>query len=135
MPVVRLLHPVPIVLEQINKGTTIYDEDSREPIQQASRPVKVDLQAQVKWSSQFSEENTRVGTVESASGYLLFLKVDLDAKSIVLQLEDRFSRIGTRDTDVYITRLRPVIHYPDHGGHAGIKAFFNDRQPSKQTRG
>lgn len=135
MPIPRLIHPVPVTIEQIDKSATIYDEDAREPIQFAARPVKKTLNGQVKWQSQFSESNTRAGTIEGASGYVLFRQIDLTAKAIVLQLEDRLSRIGTRDTDVYITNLRPVGHYPDQGGHTMIKAFFDDRQPSKQTRG
>lgn len=135
MPIPRLIHPVPVTIEQISKAQTLYDEDAREPIQFAARPVSKTLDGQVKWQSQFSEKSTRAGTVESASGYVLFRQVDLAAKSLVLQLEDRISRIGTRDTDVYITSLRPVAHYPDQGGHTLLKVFFNDRQPSKQTRG
>lgn len=135
MPVPRLIHPVPVTIQQIDKSATIMDEDAREPIQSAARPVSKTLNGQVKWQSQFDEQNTRVGTIESASGYVLFRQIDLTAKSIVLQNEDRISRIGTSDTDVYITNLRPVGHYPDQGGHTMIKAFFDDRQPSKQTRG
>lgn len=135
MPIPRLIHPVPVTIEQISKAATIYDDDAREPIQFAARPVTKKVDGQVKWQSQFSEQNTRAGTVESASGYVLFRQIDLTAKAIVLQREDRFSRIGTRDTDVYITSLRPVGHYSDQGGHTMIKAFFDDRQPSKQTRG
>lgn len=135
MPVPNLIHPVPVTIEQISKGTTIYDPDSREPIQQASRPVKKTLSGQVRWQSRLAEGTTRGGTTEGAAGYVLFRQVDLDANSLVLQLEDRFSRLGTIDTDVYITRLRPVGHYPDQAGHTMIKAFFDDRQPSKQTRG
>lgn len=135
MPVPRLIHPVPVTVQQIDTGATIYDDDAREPIQQAARPVSKTLNGQVKWQSQFSGESTRGGTVEGASGYVLFRQVDLDANALVLQDEDRISRIGTRDTDVYISQLRPVGHYPDQGGHTMIKAFFGDRQPSKQTRG
>lgn len=135
MPIPRLIHPVPIVLEQIDTATTLYDEDAREPIQFAARPTRVDLQAQVKFTSDIDEVNTPGGTVQTASGYLLFRKIDLEAKNITLRLEDRFAKIGTVDTDVYITRFRPVAYYPDQGGHTMVKAFFDARQPSKQTRG
>lgn len=135
MPTPNLIHPVPVTIEQIDKPATLYDEDAREPIQFAARATSKTIAGQVKWGSQFDETTTRVGTVEGASGYVLFRQIDLTAAGVELQLEDRFSRIGTRDTDVYITRLRPVGHYPDHSGHTMIKAFFDDRQPSKQTRG
>lgn len=131
----RLLHPVPVTIEQIDRGETLYDEDAREPIQQAARKVSKTIPGQVKWFSQFDDKPTRAGTIENASGYVLFRQVDLTAYAVELATEDRFSRIGTRDTDVYVVSLRPVGHYPDQGGHTMIKAFFKDRQPSKQTRG
>lgn len=135
MPAPRLIHPVPVTIHQIDKGATLYDEDAREPIQAAARFASKTLDGQVKWFDQFNEKNTRVGTIEEAAGYVLFRQIDLTAQSIVLQNEDRISRIGTRDTDVYITRLLPVGHYPDQGGHTMVKAYFGDRQPSKQSRG
>jgi hypothetical protein len=131
----NLLHPVPVEIDQVDRGTTIYDHDAREPIQQAARKSRVVVQGQVKWEEQYAEGHTRSGTVEGALGYVLFRQVDLDAQSVVLQRGDRFGKIGTRATDVYVTSLRPVGHYPAYAGHTMLKAFFSDRQPSKQTRG
>ena len=50
-------------------------------------------------------------------------------------LDDRFKKIGSVDTDVFITRLEFQGHYPDQGGPTLVKAHFTDRQPSKQRRG
>lgn len=135
MPIPNLIHPVPIKIRQISKLTTHYDEDAREPIQHAARSVTKTVNGQVKWASQFKLGHTRAGATEKAAGYVLFRNVDLVAKSIVLQDNDQIIQIGTRDTDVYINELEPTGHYPDTGGHTMIKAFFQDRAPSKQTRG
>ena len=135
MPQPNLLHPVPIVVEQINRGTTYYDTDAREPIQFAARPTQVTVQGQVKWRAQKRLEQHRGGVVEGASGYVLFRRVDLAAVGVTLDIEDRFARIGDVDTDVYINRLEWVGHYPDAGGPTLVKAHFQDRGPARQTRG
>jgi hypothetical protein len=131
----NLLHPVPVVVEQIDKTTTYYDDDAREPIQYAARPTQTTVQGQVEWRAQKNEEHRRTGTVEGASGYVLFRRVDLAAVSLNLQIEDRLARIGDIDTDVYVHRLEWVGHYPDKGGPTMVKAYFQDRGPARQTRG
>ncbi len=135
MPVPNLIHPVPIDIQQIVKSETIYDDDLREPVQQAARPVTVKTVGQVKWNSQFELESQLGGAVEGSRGYVLFRRIDLEIQGIVLANNDRISKMGVRDTDVYITRLEPVGHYPDQSGHTLIKAHFNDRAPARQTRG
>lgn len=135
MPIPNLIHPVPIKIRQIQRGATYYDEDAREPIQHASRSTTKTISGQVKWRSQFELGHEKGGPTEGAAGYVLFRKIDLEAQAIELQDGDRFVEIGNRETDVYVTALRPVGHYPDRVGYTMIKAFFEDRQPSKQTRG
>lgn len=131
----NLIHPINVTLVQIKKGTTFYDPDSREPIQQADREVPVVLPGQPKWERQFSLEMEKGGAREGALGYVLFRKVDLDAASIELKVNDRISKIGHVETDVYIVRLEWTGHYPDQDGPSLVKAHFADRQPAKQTRG
>ncbi len=95
MPIPRLIHPVPVTIEQISTANTLYDDDAREPIQFAARTTPKTIAGQVSWQSQFNEGNTRGGTIESSAGYVLFRQIDLTAASIELHLEDRISRIGT----------------------------------------
>ena len=75
---------------------------------------------------------SRAGAIQDASGYVLFRYVDLEAKSVVLKQNDRFLKLGKLDADVYVTALRPNGHYTDQGGATMVKAFFKDRQPSRQ---
>jgi hypothetical protein len=135
MPQPNLLHPVPVVLEQLSEADTYYDEDAREPIQDGARPVQVTVQGQVDWRAQKDLALLRGGNLENASGYVLFRVVDLAALGITLEPEDRFAQIGGIDTDVYIHRLEWVGHYPDAGGPTMVKAYFWDRAPARQTRG
>jgi len=136
MPIPNLIHPVPIKIQKINRAGTLMDEDAREPIQFAKREATLIVPGQVKWVGQFKLEETRGGVVEGSSGYVLFRQVDLDAANggvgIELEQNDRFTRIGTRDTDVYVIELTPTGHYPDQGGHTMLKAWFGDRGAQKK---
>ena len=127
----RLLHPVPVLLEQIDTSTTLYDEDAREPIQQAAHKTVVELSGQVKYGSSKEQSYELGGIRENERGYVLFRTVDLEAKSVTLQLNDRITKIGNVTHDSYIVRLEPAMHYPAHG-NTGLKAYFSDRAPSKQ---
>jgi hypothetical protein len=135
MALPRLLHPVPIVIEQISKATTFYDEDAREPIQAAARSSQETVQGQVKWEGDLALDVAAGGAQEGAQGYVLFRYTDLAAKGITLAQNDRIVKIGQQEVDVYVTKLRPVGHYPDQSGASLVKAFFMDRQPSRQRRG
>jgi hypothetical protein len=79
-------------------------------------------------------------------GYVLFRLVDVRAAAnragfgqYRLKQNDRFLKFGVGpnavETDLYIVDLRYSGHYPDQGGASLVKAFFEDRNPSKQNRG
>lgn len=135
MSIPNLLDPVPVEIRQIDRGTTFEDPDAREPIQQAARKNVVIVQGQAKWGAQLQRGHERGGSTEGSAGYVLFRIIDLNAKSITLGQNDRFSKIGNIDTDVYIERLEFTAHYADQGGPTLVKAHFRDRQPGKQLRG
>jgi hypothetical protein len=128
----NLINPVPIEIEQLDISTTIYDDDFREPIAQASRTTKVTIKGQVKWETKDGLRVMRGGVEEIAAGYVLFRLIDLAANNITLRQNDRFTKLGTEITDIYIIALRPEGHYADIGGPTLVKAFFADRQPTRQ---
>lgn len=132
-PYPRLLHPVSVEIEQIDRGATNYDEDAREPIQQAARKAVVTLPGQASYGSSSSLGHGSGGPQEGEGGYVLFRARDLEANSVTLQPDDRIIKVGNVDHDVYITRLQPAGHYPPYG-HTLVKAFFSDRQPVKHRR-
>ncbi len=135
MPVPNLLHPVPCRIEQLDVGETIYDPDTRAPVQQAARTTVVQIQGQVSWESEMEFEPSAGGPMERASGYVLFRFVDLNALSITLRQGDRFAKLGQIETDLYLAALEPTGHWQDQGGATMVKAHFTDRQPSRQTKG
>ena len=136
----RLLHPVPVEIEQLVRSAAPMDDDYAEPIQQATRGPRIVALGQVKWSMDERLRASLIGAEQESEGYILFRRVDLRALGIAeLKQNDRFVSIGAgpnaRPVDLYITGLRFEGHYPDQGGPALVKAFFRDRNPSKQTPG
>lgn len=122
----NLLHPVDVVVEQIDRGATVYDDDAREPIQAASRKVQVTLPGQPKWGASNRLEATAGGPVDNAQGYVLFRSIDLEAAGVALGNNDRLLFQGR---EVYIVRLQPMGHY--NGQAKLVRAWFADREPAK----
>lgn len=141
MPIPNLLHPVPVLVQQINKvdqtvssDGTWFDDDFREPVQHVADATAGEIQVpgQVRWGMDEKLRATLTGAMAESDGYVLFRYVDLEAKSIELKQNDRITKLGKIDVDVYIVGLRPEGHYSDIGGATLVKAFFKDRQPSRQ---
>lgn len=140
MPFPRLLHPVPVELESLDRAATIVDDDYGEPVQQAVRSPRHVLSGQVSWGK--GDQQFRLGPLgaeEHADGYVLFLLKDLRAANLELKQGDRIVAIGAGvariELDVYVVKLKPEGHYAWAGGPTMMKAFFADRFPAKQKRG
>lgn len=137
MPTPRLLHPVPVELRKADrKFTAAYDENLREPVGQVRRKQKpIKLTAQVKIKDTDATTATEGGEQRQSNGYMLFLTADLKKKGVTIDIGDRVVKIGTgdnaREVDYYIVKFHWRGHYPEHGGPTMVKAFFEDRQPSR----
>lgn len=134
MPTPNLIHPVVVEIAQSDTSSTLYDDEAREPIGQVARSTAVELPGQVSYGSSRELSYELGGRRENERGYVLFRQVDLDAKSVTLQPNDRITKIGQVEHDSYITRLEPKGHYPDQAGATLVRAYFADRAPSKQRR-
>jgi hypothetical protein len=136
----RLIHPVQIEVEKIQRAVAPMDDDYAEPTQQAVRGPRIAVPGQVKWGMDERLRATLTGAEQESEGYIVFRRVDLRAKGLIeIAQNDRFTAIGTGlnrvEVDLYVIGLRYEGHYPDQGGAALVKAFFKDRFPSKQNRG
>ena len=131
----RLLHPVPIIIQQIKPSLTPMDDDYREPIQQSKRGANVTIQGQVNWTGMDKVDMAVGGVRLESEGYVLFRYIDLARKNIVLKKDDRLISIGGVEVDVYIMKLQPMGHYPSAKGPTTVRAWFHDRQPNKQGFG
>lgn len=129
----RLIHPVPIIIQRLDKSNTFYDDDYREPVQQSARYTNITIQGQPRWGGKDVATFTRGGLVEQSTGYVLFRYLDLEAASITINVNDRFIKIGLQEVDVYVVRLIPQGHY--NGRAKLVKAYFADRQPARQRIG
>lgn len=137
MPTPRLLHPIPVWLRKADrKFVAAYDENFAEPVGQMrrkQRPIK--LSAQLKIKDTDDPDQAPAGVSERSVGYLLFLTADLKKKQVTIDRGDRVVQLGDgdngREVDYYITKLQWRGHYPEHGGPTLLKAFFEDRQPSR----
>jgi hypothetical protein len=136
MPVPNLINFVDVTVEQIDKAATIYDPDSREPIQSAARAVPFTIKGRPKWLSSKELQVMDQGAADQARGYVLFRVVDLVAQGVTIAIGDRVTVVGVApgvtDQEVYITRLQPTAYWADQGGHTLLKAWFTDREPSKE---
>jgi len=128
----NLLHPVPIQVSQLDTASSLYDDEAREPIQQATRSTVVTIPGQVKYGSSREASFHLGGLRENERGYVLFRQVDLDALSVTLKINDRIVKIGQIVQSADISRIEPVGHYPDQNGATMVRAYFSDRLPSKQ---
>lgn len=132
MPVPNLIHPVPVELEQIDKGSTVYDDEAREPVQTISRSEKKTLKAQVLWGGHEEATSTKAGLQEGERGYVLFRQKDLNKAGVTsIETGDKFVKLGLISTLVFVTRQVPMGHYPSAGGHTLLKVFFADRAPAR----
>lgn len=131
MPLPNLLHPVKVTLQQIDREQTIYDEETREPIQRVERKTDKTVNGQVRWGAEKALKPTEGGAQEDSEGYVLFRYVDLKKNNIKLDLNDRIIKIGWQEHDLYITKLLPLAHYMDQNGATLVRAYFMSRQPSR----
>ncbi|KKN36508.1 hypothetical protein LCGC14_0772940 [marine sediment metagenome] len=136
MPTPRLLHPVPVELRKKDVARTIMDDNYSEPVGQVHRkqkPVKLVAQHMIK--KEKMAVATEGGVQEESDGYLLFRTSDLRDKKCDVERGDRIVSMGgsknQRTTNFYIVKLQFIGHYPEHGGATLLKAFYQDRQPSR----
>lgn len=127
MPIAHLIHPVPVVIEQINRSATLYDHDAREEVQVVARTVAIEVSGQVKWTADMALATHKEGASEDESGYVLFSLVELDAIGVSIVRGDKITSIGGQDCAVYIERTEPCGHYSDMGGATLLKAYFASR--------
>jgi hypothetical protein len=137
MPIPRLIHPIPVFLRKADREqTALMDDNLNEPVGQVRReqtPIKLMAQhGNVKDSAAMATEG---GVNEKSDGYLLFLTADLNAARVTIERGDRVVQIGDgdvgREVDFYIVKLKYMGHYPRQRGPTLVRAYYEDRHPSR----
>lgn len=132
MPEPNLIHPVDIVLEQRDLSNTLFDEDTREPIRQVERVTQTTIQGQVLWDFHEDPKVTSAGLELGERGYILVKLADMSVLGITLKQGDRIVSVGGVTVDLYVSRLRPMGHYPGLGATI-MRAYFIDRGSTHTT--
>lgn len=131
----NILFPVPCSIQSLDRTDTYFDEELREPVQSEQMSATIICPGQVMWINQGRLDATAYGATEQSDGYVLFRYIDLKARNLDLKREDRFIKLGTIPCDLYVVSLQPIGHWPDLGGPGMVKAFFKDRQKSRNSPG
>lgn len=129
MPNPNLIHPIPVIVEQRDLSQTIYDEDTREPIRQVVRKAEITINAQILWDFHGDPNATTGGLELGETGYILAKISELSAAGVSLAFGDRIKKIGDLVVELYITRTRPMGHYPPMGATI-LRCYFTDRDPT-----
>jgi hypothetical protein len=126
-----LIHPIWITIQRADKAATVYDDDVREPIRSVKRE-EVLIQAQVTWRQVADPRFEAYGLAEDVRGYLLFRVTDLAAKPYTPARGDMITKLGTRDTQLFLLQSSDAGHYPDQNGASLVRWYWGERRPSAQ---
>jgi hypothetical protein len=136
----KLIHPVEVTIDLLDKPAMLMDDQAREPIHGVrSQPTDTHvLPAQIHIDQFRSPSQEAGGTVTATIGYLLVRALDMDhilGRGVRIKRGDHItSYTGNMPDgevvacDLYITRVDPAAHYPPYGATL-YKAHFEDRDP------
>ena len=135
----RLLHPLTVVIEPLDVGSTLYDENAREQIQIVGRKLAVEISAQVEYRDfvQHGQAEARYdagGYMGEEKGYILVRYIDAKAKSYEPRAGDKITMIGKgsitpQPMTTFVHRIKPTIH-KRRLGKTAVKLYFADRKPA-----
>lgn len=137
MPSVKLIHPITVYLRKSDKQqTAVMDDVLHEPVGQVRRELKpIKLVAQIADGKTDDAMASSGGSILESDGYLLFRTKDLREASTTVEIGDRVVQIGEvpndHEVDYYIVRLKYMGHYPSHKGSSLVRAYYEDREPSR----
>lgn len=136
----RLIHPITVFLRKADKKfTAVMDDRLNEPVGQVRRQDKPKkLVAQIH-RGKVTTTSSEGGVTLEADGYLLFRTLDLRRENYEVEMGDLITQIGEEpneeEVDFYVVKLQPLGHYPRARGNTMVRAYFQDRQPSRRARG
>ena len=137
MPDPRLIHPISVQIEQIDKADTVYRGRAKEPVRQAARTTTVTLDGQIAWNFHGDPKAEAAGIRTTEDGYVCFLLKDILAAGITLKRGDKFTQFGSGvhavSVNLYVTYVDPHGHYPGQDGPTLMFAYFEDRQPTRSA--
>jgi len=128
----NLIEPSPVLLERLNKASTVYDTNAKQPLRQTRRLAAVTLSAQIsstrdhRTAYKFTAQG---GAQAEAEGYLVLRRKDLEALSVSFQRGDKITSMAGNAVEYYVVGLQRAGHH--HGQHQLEFWFYSDRRPAK----
>lgn len=154
MPQPRLIHPINIIFELINRSISVFDKYARAPVGQVIRAGesvgsgdRVTIKGQVSYYFGGAKKEyanfDRGGVEETSIGYVAFRYKDMlhlglieinddgQFENLNIKRGDRIIQIGKDPVDYYVDGFRPFGHYPKLD-QTLIQVNFTDRSPGYQ---
>ena len=156
MPYPRLIHPINVTFELLDRDNSFFDEHAREPVRQVIRkgtaPNTGDqktIKGQVSFYFAGAKldyaEYLREGILDRTVGYVVLRYKDMKKEGLLTQdaTTGKFTDIGikrgdrivyleNRPINVFVTGFKDFGHYPKYG-QTMIQVNFDDRHPSAQS--
>jgi hypothetical protein len=152
----RLIHPVWITFELVDRALSFYDQQAREPVRQLVRKGEAPntgSQTRIKGQVSFYfagakldyVEFLREGVLDRTVGYVSLRYKDMKKAGLLtidsttnkftdigIKKGDRIVYIEKRPVNLYVTGFKDFAHYP-RDGQTMIQVNFDDRHPSSQS--
>lgn len=141
MALPRLIHPIQVTFELLQKAEMVMDDDAREPVHGQRNDGVGDqftIPCQVHWDKKDEPLAEVGGVVTSSSGYFLARAIDMDTVlgiGVRLKRGDRIVSYTSRGPvyevvpcKLFITHGEPMGHYPERGASL-YKYHITDRDP------
>jgi hypothetical protein len=109
----RLVHPIDVLVEQVDSVATTVDADFREPVNAAGAVFRppVQLRAQITWGTKDEFRRSPGGDEYQSDGHLTFLRAELDARGIQLHKGDRVEATADQTYRYRVVAVEPAGHY------------------------
>lgn len=150
----KLIHPINIIFELINREESVFDPYAREPVGQVIREGestntgdRIIVKGQISFyfsSARMDEASySRAGVIEDSLGYIAVRYKDLIKDSLIevnsnnqfenmkIKRGDRIVQFGKEIVDYYVTGFKPFAHYPKQE-QTLLQINFSDRHPVYQ---
>lgn len=130
MPTPNLLFASLATIQPVDKASTPYDRDTREPLRTVARAATVRIPAQNRVRALQEPQYSPVGLDEDIEGWLVVREVDCLARSYTPKVGDRIVQFGRREVEFYVRMIQDEGHYTDTNGVTLMRLYYEDRRPS-----
>lgn len=126
----KLIAPALATIHAVDKESTPYDVDLREPVRHVRRQT-YQVQAQLVFGNRRSPQFLQYGAAEQYRASLTVLRADVNAVGWTPKRGDKLVKFGLNENlDLYATQIQPLGHRED--GPDLYRIYLSDRRPSTE---